>query len=1176
MKAIFKLFLNKWVIGILGLLAFSLFIWLIGDFVKFGENNASLSSTHKLVIIGIAWLIWLTWMISRALFERSQSKKLFDGIEQQAEDDSGISATDEKSLMEADELNSRFQGALQKLQVGRKGLFSNSKSLYQLPWYIIIGPPGSGKTTALINSGLEFPLAEETGEHKFKGVGGTRNCDWWFTNDAILIDTAGRYTTQDSHKSVDQSAWTTFLDLLKKYRNRRPINGILLTVSLQDFLMSTPEQRQLQAKTLRTRIDEVQNHLGIRAPVYMMMTKADLIAGFSEFFAGMTKTERNQVWGMTLSLNAEQPASMFRHEFSLLIKRLNQRVLNLVNNERVIGRKSRIQNFPERMAELSEPLHDFIHHTFSANRFGTTPLLRGVYFSSGTQEGMPIDRMMAHMNSAFNVQAPAQSQENTGKSFFVYTLFKEVIFPESELVGSNVKVERFIRWGRRGAMAAMLAAIVGSITVWTTAIGKNKMLLNTVEAATREHDSRVDNAGNSIPDLLAALNPLREASNVYNESEHSYLTALGLYSSTIDGSADQLYQRKLNSIFLPAFARMLERDLRVLPSDDTRLIPTLKTYLMLFTPAHQDNEQILAFAQSYAINNFRVSDEDVLQWLDHLKQLLAEPLASPMKMNDSVVASARQKALQISPALRLYESIKESPQFSQNVDLYRSIGGDTYLLFGVSNQAKMFQMPSAYMKPSFKKMDLSAESPLATSYFDEQWIWGDNLPQLSDDDRLAISEQLQRLYMNDYARHWQDFLGGFSLSEASNLNQLSDQLYLMSNPASSPLKAIFEITSENTKFTQIIENVKEENVRVGMMGTKPLVSAGQVARSLKAKASNAWNDTQEQNLIEKQFTELHALTVKSDKGTGPLDDYLAVIGELNQYLLGISAAPDPDEAAFSAVQKRFKGQTDDPIRKLQLKAKHAPQPLNQWLNGLSQNAWDLLIGYGKRHVDRIWSYQVVPECQKTIDNRFPFAPQSTLDVHTMAFNSFFGDGGTLQGFVEEQLGDFIDPRKWTPKAVDGRNFPLSANTLLQLERAQDIRRALFSAGAVASARFQVTPSKLSSNVRLFTLEVGGTPISYSHGPRTPQNITWSLGETTRARILFEDLDEAVHQKQYDGDWALYRMIYDMKSRATGKIGARKITFIHKGHEATYQFVSNTGEDPLNITMFTEFNCPSSL
>ncbi len=109
-------------------------------------------------------------------------------------------------------------------------------SLYELPWYVIIGAPGSGKTTALINSGLHFPLEQRSGKGALRGVGGTRNCDWWFTDEAIFLDTAGRYTTQDSDANADSAGWAEFLKLLQKYRKRRPVNGVILTISAQDLM----------------------------------------------------------------------------------------------------------------------------------------------------------------------------------------------------------------------------------------------------------------------------------------------------------------------------------------------------------------------------------------------------------------------------------------------------------------------------------------------------------------------------------------------------------------------------------------------------------------------------------------------------------------------------------------------------------------------------------------------------------------------------------------------------------------------------------------------------------------------------------------------------------------------------------------------------------------------------
>src|ERR1700730_17196601 len=96
-------------------------------------------------------------------------------------------------------------------------------------------PPGAGKTTALLNSGLKFPLAAEMGQTAVAGVGGTRLCDWWFTEDAVLFDTAGLPPFRDSEARVDRAVWDAFLDLLKRTRARQPLNGVIVAISLIDI-----------------------------------------------------------------------------------------------------------------------------------------------------------------------------------------------------------------------------------------------------------------------------------------------------------------------------------------------------------------------------------------------------------------------------------------------------------------------------------------------------------------------------------------------------------------------------------------------------------------------------------------------------------------------------------------------------------------------------------------------------------------------------------------------------------------------------------------------------------------------------------------------------------------------------------------------------------------------------
>src|ERR1051325_9913766 len=222
MKKIRELLFNRWVLGGLIVLLLSLVVLLVGDAIAFFDWRP----LETLLSRWIAFELIRAWRIRRA------NQSMLQGI-------AGADAEAESSARSAQEiatLQARFKEAVTVLRKARfKGRAGERQYLYQLPWYVIVGAPGSGKTTALVNSGLKFPLEEAGASQSIKGVGGTRNCDWWFTDEAVLLDTAGRYVTQDSEQKVDASAWLAFLELLKRFRPRQPLNGALVTVSISDL-----------------------------------------------------------------------------------------------------------------------------------------------------------------------------------------------------------------------------------------------------------------------------------------------------------------------------------------------------------------------------------------------------------------------------------------------------------------------------------------------------------------------------------------------------------------------------------------------------------------------------------------------------------------------------------------------------------------------------------------------------------------------------------------------------------------------------------------------------------------------------------------------------------------------------------------------------------------------------
>ena len=192
MLAILK---KRIVLIVLGFILLAGFIWWAWEFLGITVlGYPSTSIGVRLIVIALVIGVWGAVLLLKKLRAKHAGQQLMTAVAQQQDK--------ERPSAEAVQLRERFEEAVATLRAGGR----RRTSLYDLPWYIIIGAPGSGKTTALVNSGLHFPVEQRTGRGALRGVGGTRNCDWWFTDEAVFIDTAGRYLTQDSDPGADSAA----------------------------------------------------------------------------------------------------------------------------------------------------------------------------------------------------------------------------------------------------------------------------------------------------------------------------------------------------------------------------------------------------------------------------------------------------------------------------------------------------------------------------------------------------------------------------------------------------------------------------------------------------------------------------------------------------------------------------------------------------------------------------------------------------------------------------------------------------------------------------------------------------------------------------------------------------------------------------------------------------------
>ncbi|HYS12676.1 MAG TPA: type VI secretion system membrane subunit TssM, partial [Burkholderiaceae bacterium] len=599
MKRVLLAIMNRPLFVAIGVAAAAILVWFVGPLFALGDAHPLASEPARWVAIVTMVAGALVYAVMRAARSARRNQKLMEGLV------GGKRPRAASGAQDLAQIGQRFEEAialLKRTHLGGKrallGALFGRPFIYQLPWYVIIGAPGAGKTTALVNSGLEFPLATKLGKKPVRGVGGTRNCDWWFASDAVLIDTAGRFTTQDSDRDSDRATWFGFLDLLVRYRPRRPINGVLLTISVTDLLAANADERKAHARKLRERVDELHARLGAGIPIYVLMTKVDLLAGFMEFFADFDKDERAQVWGVTFpyapGASEADPLARLGAELVALEKRLDECLLERLHGEHDRERRAAIYAFPQQWRVLRETLVGFLQGTFVQARGELRPLVRGVYFTSATQEGTPVDRALGELARALGLKsrivAPARP---SGKTFFVTRLLREVVFAEAALAGTNLRLRKsraVLQWGAIGATCTLVVAAVG--LAWR-AYEANRVHVVTLGSKLQALNADVAKARASTPTDLAALVPALDSLQTLGEPGGPKAKGNDAEPVTFDMGLDQsemltvaaqdAYQHVLKESFQRRIAARLEERLRAGRPDNVGLIyEALKSYLMLF------------------------------------------------------------------------------------------------------------------------------------------------------------------------------------------------------------------------------------------------------------------------------------------------------------------------------------------------------------------------------------------------------------------------------------------------------------------------------------------------------------------------------------------------------------------------------------------------------------------
>jgi type VI secretion system protein ImpL len=1150
------------VLEILGLILLSLLIWFAGPYLAFADHRPLGTEGQRYLAIGLVVVIWVAIKLVQMLKAASAGKKLANAVASQADP---TPSTDETQLRE------RFAEAIAALRQSR----GRDHNLYSEPWYVIIGAPGSGKSTLLQNSGLLFPLDQKFGRDAVRGVGGTRNCDWWFTDQAIFLDTAGRFTTQDSDPGSDARAWREFLALLKKYRSRRPLNGIFLTVSVGDLLTLTAPGRDAQVAAARRRLEELNRELRIRLPIYLLVTKCDLMAGFTEYFDDLPAESRKQIWGVTFpyeqTLQGGGP-ELFGSEFDQLLTRLNERMWPRLEDEREPRRRAKIFSFPQQFAALKDVLGQFVSEVFGGTRMDTRALLRGVYFTSGTQEGTPIDRLLGSIGRtfAFEPQETPHGAMGHGRAYFIERLLKEVILPESGLAGINRRLELQIAGAQLAIYVGLAIITVLVVSAFTVSYSLNGRYLDSVHNALGQLDTTPLARNAPMDQVAARLDQVAKVARAADQfpSGAPWTMRWGLYAgSSIVQAAQDGYNRSLNGLLLPRIAELFRQGIERYGGETEKLYEYLKAYLMLDDTNRLDKAQVktitnLEWKNAYASNPALAEDLKA-----HSDRLFDDPHGvRSIPADQNAVAQARStirhetlpklmyNELQLTYADDTTNALRLDNATGLNLDgaLARR-GGRTWSQ----------PIPALYTKKVFDQL-FNQPAGLGTAqlvrrFAEESWVTGDNALSLTQPPQLT--GKLLDFYERDYIKEWDQVLNDLQLPAINGLEQMKTVLATITRKEGSPLRDLLKTIDENTYL------VKPDDAAgaPSLLGKVGQATQSRLGKLFGSNAQPAGPKPGSQ--VTDHFASIHKL-VSGPPGQAPIDAVLEKIAVVEQGINSCGSGIGQKSAEQCAKQ--------DPgaVKALSQEAKTLPAGVGPLVATIATAVDRAGVHELARDLEGAYAAEVLHDCQAVVGSRYPFNPSSREDVPIGDFGRLFGYGGLFDTFYKTHLADLVDTktRPWHWKMSETGALPAPEALLRRFEAAEAIRKMYFPSGSdKPEFRFSLAPATLDGAALRVKLDVDGQVIEYRHEQPRATPVKWPGPANGSAGISFEARGGGHPNLGYQGPWAGFRLL-DQGQPQAQQGALYRLSYAIGGLSATFTLEADSLFNPLGKSDLQRFTC----
>lgn len=1089
----------------------------------------------------------------------------------------------------------RQEVELNQIMVSMKENLPQRDYLYALPWYLVLGLENAGKTSLINRSGQNYVFSSVMRASGQKSEN-PYSFDWWIGDESVMIDPDGELLTQGNYANYDHEhisrggendgamerrLWMHFVHWLEKTRNRRPLNGIVLTIDVSRLATATATERKAYANLLRARLRELMETLSTRLPVYITLTKLDLLQGFEPFFKHYSRRQREEVLGFTFSLDSVEDLDHWLKEFSAeysdFIARINDVLPHSVSGPMSLEDRNAIYSFTRQVSGLKEILANFLSEALASDQFSTSALVRGVYFTSVYQQGVPTNAFDDAASRRYGLDHAINKAQHAKNStvYFTQKLFNNVIYPEAGLASDNVRVTRHNRRVMGLTMIACSIVTVLFVGTWHRYYLNNVQQSDAVLAKVNEYKSELSSTLNSTSqqDILEPLNKIREATLEFGffREKPKYISDFGLYQGhTIGPMVEETYLNLLENRFLPLLMADLVVQLNQARTDEEKLA-VLRVYRMMVDKSGRYQNYVLDYFVQYWQREFDGQRDIQVALQGHLEYAMKHTDLTAdrangnadaervMKPYDKVIASVQTELSAIPNDQRVYRNLKLNSQMSLGpaINLRNLVGPVFDMVFEeqVINRSEIY-IPQMLTKKGFEDYFMPQSESISELALIDSWVLGlSNSAQFSEADKVALREKVRKLYVADYTNTWRLALNEINVKYFSDINHAASVLENLTGNIE-PIQRLLRVLESNTKM---YTNVPEDK-------------AAQEALLHSSKYNVA-------SQIDTPFSELNDMLSPVGEKPAYINEVLAAVEGLHSYVKAIQEAPDVGMAALDATKARVKLVNADPIYTVRRVASGLPKPLNIMLEKLADESWYVVKQEAIRHLEVRWYNDVYKTFQSKLAGRYPFNPTSRKDSSFVDFEAFFAPDGTLDNFYNSQLKMFVEENVALSDENSNGNSVISREVLGQLKQAKRIQQAFFNRKGVLDVSFSVEPLLLTSDKRRSVLNVDGQYLAYNHGPRDTVEFIWpnTFRKSAVSKVTLVPAKNNMSPRSINirGPWAFFRLLEqgDVVGASATSVDFK---FSVDGGQMIYRLNSEADINPFTERLFKSFKLSKTL